>query len=190
MNVEVNGSNSNLSQDINNTDPSINNIIVIFLTYFLCIGLPNIIMGIATVNQAGAIGAIGATIMAGYKLFEDKKGALFPAALSIISIIALLLLINNFDLNVKNLEVTQNHNPVFLAVIASIFMILAIGWSTWRTYVVDNTLKEVMIETSKTTSMVFIILLGATMLTAAFRGFGGEEYVKDFLQSLQNFFYE
>ena len=154
---------------------------------FLVLG--SIIMGIATVNQAGAIGAIGATIMAGYKLFEDKKGALFPAALAIISIIALLLLINNFDLNVKNLAVTQNHNAVFLAVIASIFMILAIGWSTWRTYVVDNTLKEVMIETSKTTSMVFIILLGATMLTAAFRGFGGEEYVKDFLQSLPGGFW-
>ena len=125
--------------------------------------------------------------MAGYKLFEDKKGALFPAAAK--SIIALLLLINNFDLNVKNLAVTQNHNAVFLAVIASIFMILAIGWSTWRTYVVDNTLKEVMIETSKTTSMVFIILLGATMLTAAFRGFGGEEYVKEFLQSLPGGFW-
>ena len=68
-------------------------------------------------------------------------------------------------------------------------MILAIAWSAWRTYIVDNTLKEVMIETSKTTSMVFIILLGATMLTAAFRGFGGEEYVKDFLQSLPGGFW-
>ena len=154
---------------------------------FLVLG--SIIMGIATVNQAGAIGAIGATIMASYKLFEDKKGALFPAALAIISIIALLLLINNFDLNVKNLAVTQNHNPVLLAVVASFFMIVAIAWSIWRTYIVDNTLKEVMIETSKTTSMVFIILLGATMLTAAFRGFGGEEYVKDFLQSLPGGFW-
>ena len=47
---------------------------------FLVLG--SIIMGIATVNQAGAIGAIGATIMAGYKLFEDRKGALFPSALA------------------------------------------------------------------------------------------------------------
>ena len=42
-------------------------------------------------------------------------------------------------------------------------------------------LKNVMLETSITTSMVFIILIGAAMLTAAFRGFGGEEIVKDFL---------
>ena len=46
-----------------------------------------------------------------------------------------------------------------------------------------------MIETAKTTSMVFIILLGAAMLTAAFRGFGGEEYVRDFLQSLPGGFW-
>jgi hypothetical protein len=46
-----------------------------------------------------------------------------------------------------------------------------------------------MIETAKTTSMVFVILLGAAMLTAAFRGFGGEHYVKDFLQSLPGGFW-
>ena len=45
-----------------------------------------------------------------------------------------------------------------------------------------------MIETAKTTSMVFIILLGATMLTAAFRGFGGEEYVRDFLAGIAGWF--
>ena len=68
---------------------------------FLVLG--SIITGIATVNQAGAIGAVGATIMAGYKLYEDKKGALYPAALAVIAIVAILTLINFFDLNVKNL---------------------------------------------------------------------------------------
>ena len=154
---------------------------------FLVLG--SIITGIATVNQAGAIGAVGATIMAGYKLYEDKKGALYPAALAVIAIVAILTLINFFDLNVKNLGVTQNHEAVLLALAATIVLVAAIGWSTWRTFVADNTLKEVMIETSKTTSMVFIILLGAAMLTAAFRGFGGEEYVKDFLQSLPGGFW-
>ena len=154
---------------------------------FLVLG--SIIMGIATVNQAGAIGAVGATIMAGYKLYEERKGALYPAALALLSILAILTLINFYDLNVKNLGVTQNHYPVLFATVATILLIAAIGWSTWRTFVADNTLREVMIETCKTTSMVFIILLGAAMLTAAFRGFGGEEYVKDFLQSLPGGFW-
>jgi hypothetical protein len=46
-----------------------------------------------------------------------------------------------------------------------------------------------MVETAKTTSMVFIILIGAAMLTSAFRGFGGEELVKHFLGSLEGGFW-
>ena len=154
---------------------------------FLVLG--SIIMGIATVNQAGAIGAIGATIMAGYKLYENKKGALRPTILAIGSIAVIFALQSMFDLNIKNLAVTQNHLPVLLAIIATLFLIVAIGWSCWRTSKVENTLNEVMIETAKTTSMVFIILLGAAMLTSAFRGFGGEHYVKDFLQGLPGGFW-
>ena len=154
---------------------------------FLVLG--SIIMGIATVNQAGAIGAIGATIMAGYKLFEGKKNAIYPAALALLSVLSIYLLISLFDLNVKNLAVTQNYLPVALAVFATVSLSGAIGWSIWRAYKVENTLNEVMIETAKTTSMVFVILLGAAMLTAAFRGFGGEHYVKEFLQSLPGGFW-
>ena len=146
-------------------------------------------MGIATVNQAGAIGAIGATLMAGYKLTENKKGAAYPALLGFVSVLIIFLFINSYDLNIKNLAVTQNHIPVFFAMMASFSLVISIVWSIWRTHKIDNTLNEVMIETAKTTSMVFIILLGAAMLTAAFRGFGGEEYVKDFLQSLPGGFW-
>ena len=154
---------------------------------FLVLG--SIVMGIATVNQAGAIGAIGATIMAGYKLYEDKKGSLYPAGIALAAVVAIYILQSTYDLNVKNLSVTGNHGPVLAAVIASIVLVGAIAWSVWRTYKTDNTLNEVMTETAKTTSMVFIILLGAAMLTAAFRGFGGEEYVKDFLQGLPGGFW-
>ncbi len=62
-------------------------------------------------------------------------------------------------------------------------------WSGLRAYKIDDTLRGVMVETAKTTSLVFIILLGAAMLTAAFRGFGGEVLVKDFLTSLPGGFW-
>ena len=141
-------------------------------------------MGIATVNQAGAIGAIGATLMAGYKLTENNKGAAYPAILGFISVLIIFLFINSYDLNIKNLAVTKNYIPVFFAMMASFSLIISIVWSIWRTHKIDNTLNEVMIETAKTTSMVFIILLGAAMLTSGFRAFGGEELVRDFLQDL------
>ncbi len=68
-------------------------------------------------------------------------------------------------------------------------LLVGVVWSFWRTFKINNVLKNVMIETSLTTSMVFIILIGAAMLTAAFRGFGGEEIVKDFLTSLPGGFW-
>ncbi len=151
--------------------------------------LGSIILGIATVNQAGAIGAIGAMIMAGYRLMEGKRGAFTPAIIAIVSIVAIMVLLGQFDLNIKSIDTRQDLTGVILAVIAVIGLLFAVGWSGWRTVKIDDTLKGVMVETAKTTSMVFIILLGAAMLTAAFRSFGGEELVKEFLTSLPGGFW-
>ena len=151
--------------------------------------LGSIVAGIATVNQAGAIGAVGATIMASYRLYEGKKGAYTPAIVAIASLIAIAILMNLYDLNVRNVALTGNYVPIMLAAIASTIFLGSILWAGWRTFVTEKTLNGVMLETAKTTSMVFIILLGAAMLTAAFRGFGGEEYVKHFLTGLPGGFW-
>ncbi len=151
--------------------------------------LGSIITGVATVNQAGAIGAAGAMIMAGYRLREGQPLALAPALLALLSLIAIFILTNTFEINVKNIKTSNDALGVTLAVIAVIVFLFALIWSGWRTYKVDDTLQGVMVETAKTTSLVFIILLGAAMLTAAFRAFGGEELVKEFLTNLPGGFW-
>lgn len=151
--------------------------------------LGSIIAGIATVNQAGAIGAVGAMIMAGYRLQEGKPGAYHPAILALICLTIIGLVLANFDTNVKSIDTPRDQLGVALAVVAVIGLLIAIVWSGWRTYKYDNTLYGVMVETAKTTSLVFIILLGAAMLTAAFRAFGGEELVRDFLNGLPGGFW-
>jgi tripartite ATP-independent transporter DctM subunit len=45
-------------------------------------------------------------------------------------------------------------------------------------------LKEVMMSTTKVTSMVFLILIGASIFSLVFRGFGGEELIEEFFASL------
>ncbi len=151
--------------------------------------LGSIIMGVATVNQAGAIGAVGATIMAGYRLREGKPGAYWPAILSIVSVIALALIAGINPINVKNINTGGDVVALVLAIIMALGFVVSVVWSFWRTLATENTLREVMVDTAKTTSLVFIILLGAAMLTAAFRGFGGEELVKDFLTTLPGGFW-
>ena len=151
--------------------------------------LGSILMGIATVNQAGAIGAVGATVMGGYRLYEKKSHKFTPAIISIISLFALFILVLNFDLNIKTIDSNFELTTILIATIFVIFLLLSVMWSFWRTYKINDVLKKVMLQTSITTSMVFIILIGAAMLTAAFRGFGGEEIVKNFLTSLPGGFW-
>ena len=150
--------------------------------------LGSILMGIATVNQAGSIGAIGATLMAGYRLYEGKKSAFYPLILIIGSLIPITFFASNYELNVKNLE-ERDLSAIFITAFFVVILVYGIGWSFWRTFKTENVLKEVVTETCVTTSMVFIILLGAAMLTSGFRAFGGEELVRDFLQDLPGGFW-
>jgi len=152
---------------------------------FLVLG--SIITGIATVNQAGAIGAVGALLMAGYRLHEGPRRYV-PAIISLIAMVAIGLALYFFDTNIRTIQSDHDKLGLILSLAAVALMILALIWSGIRA-MRGNILHEVMIETAKATSLVFIILLGAAMLTAAFRAFGGEELVRDFLNSLPGGFW-
>ena len=151
--------------------------------------LGSIITGVATVNQAGAIGAVGAMIMGSYRLAAGRKNAYYPAILAVISVVLIIAATSISPINIKASEYVGDPVALFLAVTGSIGVCIAALWAAVRAYRVDDTLRGVMTETAKTTSMVFIILIGAAMLTSAFRGFGGEELVKEYLTSLPGGFW-
>ena len=155
---------------------------------FLVLG--SIIAGIATVNQAGAIGAAGALIMAGYRLpAKGVRGTYTPALIALVAFVLIGFALSTYEMNVKAMDTPQDRIGIALGVIATSLLLLSLIWSGIRVLRIDHTLQGVMIETAKTTSLVFIILLGAAMLTAAFRAFGGEELVRDFLVSLPGGFW-
>ena len=153
---------------------------------FLVLG--SIITGVATVNQAGAIGAAGALIMASYRL-KDGKRKYWPAMIALVGIVGIALSITLNDTNIKNIRSTEDLHAVYFAVGVVAILLVGLLYSGYRVIRINNTLHEVMIETAKATSLVFIILLGAAMLTAAFRAFGGEELVRDFLNGLPGGFW-
>ncbi len=154
---------------------------------FLVLG--SIITGVATVNQAGAIGAAGALLMAGYRLTQGQKSSFVPALIALAALVVIGFIVTNYSPNIKAVNTTTDVMAVTAAIIASAALVIALIWSSWRAYKIENTLHEVMIETAKATSLVFIILLGAAMLTAAFRAFGGEELVKHFLEGIPGGFW-
>ena len=151
--------------------------------------LGSILLGVATVNQAGAVGAVGAMLMAGYRLHHSDKMRYWPAFIAIAAVIVLGFLVANFDLNIKSIDTDEDRLGVGLALVAVAALLIAVSWSGWRVFKTGTILHEVMGETAKTTSMVFIILIGAAMLTSAFRAFGGEELMKHMLTSLPGGFW-
>ncbi|MEM6938582.1 MAG: TRAP transporter large permease subunit [Pseudomonadota bacterium] len=155
---------------------------------FLVLG--SILTGVATVNQAGAIGAAGALIMAGYRLNEGGGRLTFvPAIMALLSLCVIGYALANYSMNLKNVATAQDWQGIQIGLVGVFFLLVALTWSGIRVLRIDRTLHSVMLETAKTTSLVFIILLGAAMLTAAFRAFGGEELVRDFLNGLPGGFW-
>ena len=68
---------------------------------FLVLG--SIILGIATVNQAGAVGAIGAMVMASYQLYQGKPRAYWPAVIALASAALITIAVQIYPINVKKL---------------------------------------------------------------------------------------
>jgi tripartite ATP-independent transporter DctM subunit len=154
---------------------------------FLVLG--SIITGVATVNQAGAIGAAGALIMAGYRLTEGQKSTYFPAIMALVSLGIIVFALKNYPMNIKAIASARDGFGITIGIIATLMLMGSLVWSGIRVLRIERTLQGVMLETAKTTSLVFIILLGAAMLTAAFRAFGGEDLVRNFLNALPGGFW-
>ncbi len=151
--------------------------------------LGSIIGGIATVNQAGAIGAVGALVMAGYRLHPGGRLRYVPAVLALLGLGVITYVLSNYSPNVQNIRNAEDLFAIRLASFGVGLTMVSVVWSGFRAYFNNGALIGVMVDTAKTTALVFIILLGAAMLTAAFRAFGGEELVKHFLEGLPGGFW-
>ena len=127
--------------------------------------------------------------MAGYRLKRGERGVLYLAILAIVSLVGIGLVFGSYEMYIKNISSEEDACSIILGIVAVTGLIIALVWSGVRALRIDNTLQGVMVQTAKTTSLVFIILLRAAMLTAAFRAFGGEEIVKDFLNILPSGFW-
>ncbi|ANG64978.1 C4-dicarboxylate ABC transporter [Marinobacterium aestuarii] len=67
---------------------------------------------------------------------------------------------------------------------ASVGAVGAIALSMMRGNFSYTVLKQVMKSTTEVSSMVFIILVGASIFSLVFRGYGGDDLVRDFLTDL------
>jgi len=149
--------------------------------------LGSILGGLASPTEAAGVGAIGATMLAGYRIDEERG---LPILVGAGCMAGLLILTSLFDLRAQR-EVISGAE--WAAIIAAGILSLGLAYGVltafWRTFREigedgDNILASVAQATMVVTSMVFIIIVGARMFTIVFIGFEGDDFIKEFLQDL------
>ena len=131
-------------------------------------------------TEAAAVGAVGTILLAGHKL-GDRQKLMAAGALSVILVVVLA---STFDLRLErdNIALTDLL-AIGVALALCAVIALAVGTSLLAAYRL-GVLESTMRSTTHTTSMVFVILIGAALFSLVFRGLGGDDTIHDLLQSL------
>ena len=142
--------------------------------------LGSILTGFATPTEAASVGAIGSILLAANRIAKEN----FWTLVSTFSFIALLVLNFLFDLRLNrvDLNIYETFN-IFLAVTIFVIFLISTLLSIYKLYL-SGVLIDAARSSTKITSMVFIILIGATFFSLVFRGLGGDETIEHFLTSL------
>ncbi len=149
--------------------------------------LGSILGGLASPTEAASVGAVGATMLAGHKLSPGRGRPIIVGALCLAG---LLTLSSFYDLRMqRNVIPAGDMAAIAVAIVLTGGLIWGIGLAIARTFAAQGgdgvrVLQAVMRSTMLISSMVFIILVGASMFSLVFRGFGGDVIIEEFLLNL------
>jgi TRAP-type mannitol/chloroaromatic compound transport system permease large subunit len=143
--------------------------------------LGSILGGLATPTEAAGVGAFGAILLTARKVDPARSG---PAMGAVLALVALLALRSVVDLRVGRTDGGALNTAaialavLLLAVVAygSFMALAAIGRA--------GILAQALAATTHVTTMIFAILIGATMFSLVFRGLGGDDMVQRALADL------
>ena len=142
--------------------------------------LGSILGGIATPTEAASVGAVGTILLAGEKLTHGHKLMRFGA----LALIGLVALTGFMDLRLnRDTIAATDYLGIGLAFALCAILIAALAVSLTEARA-DNVLRNVVRATTHTTSMVFVILIGAALFSLVFRGLGGDETIQALLEGL------
>lgn len=145
--------------------------------------LGSILSGYATPTRGAALGALGAILLATYKTAPQpwaRKAAVF-AAVGLIALIAIDLI--GIDMRLEQDAWSgAERMAVGAALLFAGLSLLGVAFSLVP-LIQSKQLADVSRTTMHITCMVFVILIGASVFSLIFRGFGGDELVGRFLEA-------
>lgn len=148
--------------------------------------LGSILLGITPPTEAAAIGAGGAVLLAGLRLSEETGSRLGGLVLAgLLSAVALLALNGLFDLSIKHESFTAlNKLGIGLAFLASSLLVAGLGAGLVILHKAGH-LTSAFTSAAHITSMVFVILIGASLFSLVFTGgYRGDEMIEKLLTAM------
>ncbi|MEM8551125.1 MAG: TRAP transporter large permease subunit, partial [Pseudomonadota bacterium] len=143
--------------------------------------LGSILAGVATPTEAASVGCVGAILLAGLRLKEEKPVFIYAAALALI---ALLILTSLMDLRIARTDISGGDLiGIYFAGALCLVVLFGLLLSLYRV-LEARVLSSVVESTAKITCMVFVILIGAALFSLVFVGLGGKELVESLLSDL------
>jgi tripartite ATP-independent transporter DctM subunit len=144
----------------------------------IVIVLGSILAGLATPTEAAAVGAFGAILLTAYKA-ERSASALLAAG----AIILMLALRGVVDPRIGHAAGAAGRFATPVAIV----LFAALAYGTLRALGAvarSGVLREALAGTTHITTMIFTILIGATLFSLVFRGLGGDDMVQRALAGL------
>jgi tripartite ATP-independent transporter DctM subunit len=144
--------------------------------------LGSILGGIATPTEAAAVGAMGALVMSGLKLAEGRSN--LPVWLGLAATVAMLVMTRFLDLRLGR-DLSSGLEQAGILAAAGLCVLLV--WGTLvclRRTLRARVLTPVLSGTMTVTSMIFAMMIGASLFSLVFRGLGGDLRVEAFLEGM------
>jgi tripartite ATP-independent transporter DctM subunit len=141
--------------------------------------LGSILGGIATPTEAASVGAVGATLLAGLRIDPARPWPIYIGALCALG---LVLLGAVFDMRLGRQNVSAaDQAAVYAAAVLALGLAYGILVALRRAFG-GGMLGAVSHSTMTITAMIFATLIGATLFSLVFRGLGGDDMIRGFLE--------
>ncbi len=142
--------------------------------------LGSILGGVATPSEAASLGAVGALLLAGYRLGASKRLIVLGAAfLFILAVVAgtIPVRLQRSDTGINDLMLGLIYAIMMLISLYSLFIAL-------RQTVLKNKLKQILTSTMTITAMIFATILTASIFSLVFIGLGGDVRVEKLIEAM------
>mgnify|MGYP000344920848 CR=1 FL=1 len=144
--------------------------------------LGSILGGIATPTEAAAVGAIGAILLAGFRL--QGRDSNFWLSIGTAALLVVIILAGNVTIRLQKDHVEMSE--YLLVGLAIVLLILAVNaiYISIKRLIRQKMLAPVCTNTMTITSMIFVTIIAASLFSLVFIGIGGEARVHQIIEQM------